>query len=250
MNAKITKTNHTYKWKDFRGFSILFDNGQSHYDDNLLSNHFEKSPDFYRTLFTVFENYSRKNKVLADDGKFMKLTFGSWHVTVWDGINHGNFHQLKKEDAFYFSRFINTLKYRDIHPDIRALIEKSIRWMNTTGEIRFKFRKLYNYENQVLVVSLKPADLDSLEKLHKIKLIRRNLNDYFEDNFGFATGKRYLPHSSLGYFVDEKYGKEFQKYQNGLNDILAESLAGKTLNFNKTGLFSFSDMVSFYKTGG
>jgi hypothetical protein len=246
MNAKISETDTGLKWSDFRGFSILFDNGKAHYIDNLLANNLENSNYFYIVLNDVFGDFAEKNEVLNNPRKFMQLDFRSWHVTVWDGINKGNFGLLNTDNDYYFSRFMNSLKYSDIHHDIRALIDKSIRWMNTAGEIRFAFRKLYNYENQVLVVSLKPADIDSLEKLHKIKLIRRNLNSYFEENFGFATGKRYLPHSSLGYFVEEDYGKEFRPNQDKLNSILEKALKGLTLSFSKVKLFGFSDMVSFH----
>ena len=247
MNSKIELKDSTYKWKKFPGFSLLFYAGDKNFNGNMLFNNLPQANSFYQILHKVFTDYASENPLLSDDSKFLNLDFPSWHVTVWDGINQANFSQLQREDLTYFSRFMNSLKYSDIHPDIRTLVEKSIRWMNSTGEIRFAFRKLYNYENKVMVVSLKPADISSLEKLHKIKLIRRNLNNYFEDHFGFATSKRYLPHTSLGYFVDEQAGEDFEPYHEELNSLLEKKLTNSKIAFNSVGLFGFTDMVSFFK---
>jgi len=247
MNSKISFENQEYCWKKFPGFSLLFCPNQDDFEGSLIKNSLLKNKPFYQTLYEVSSEFSKNNPILSNVNQFMGLDFSSWHVTVWDGINQGNFSQLKKEDKSDFSRFMNSLKYTDIHSDIRELIEKSIRWMNSSGEIRFAFRKLYNYENKVLVVSLKPADISSLDRLHKIKLIRRNLNNYFEDRFGFTMNLRYLPHSSLGYFVNEKAGKDFRPFHDNFNALLEEKLKNITLNFNGVNLFSFSDMITFNK---
>ena len=245
MNSKIIFENQEYSWKKFPGFSLLFSPETENINESLLQNQLSTSNSFYKILHSVSSDFMDKNPILSNADKFLKLDFSSWHVTVWDGINYGNYHQLKKEDKLYFSRFMNSLKYSDIHKDIRELIEKSIRWMNSSGELRFAFRKLYNYENKVLVVSLKPADISSLDRLHKIKLIRRNLNNYFEDHFGFATSMRYLPHSSLGYFVDKQAGENFKPYHDDFNSLLEDKLQNISINFNAIGLYSFSDMVTF-----
>jgi len=247
MNSKIIFENQEYSWKKFPGFSLLFSPEAKNFEGKLLHNHLSTTNAFYRILHSVSSEFINNNPVLSSADRFLKLDFSSWHITVWDGINNGNYHQLKKADKLYFSRFMNSLKYSDIHRDIRELIEKSIRWMNSSGELKFAFRKLYNYENKVLVVSLKPADISSLDRLHKIKLIRRNLNNYFEDHFGFSTSMRYLPHSSLGYFVDEQAGKNFRPYHDNFNSLLEEKLYNVSINFNAVNLFSFSDMVSFFK---
>ncbi len=247
MNPKIQKTERGFDWRDFPGFSIIFDNGEFNYKDNLLSNNAEKSLVFYKSLYAAFSDFAIKNKLLSDSEKFLPLDFSSWHVTVWDGINRGNFKNLGKQSSF-FSRFMKTLKYRDLHPEIRSLIEKSIKWINKAGPINFSFRKIYNYNNEVLVVSLKPADLSSLDRLHKIKFIRSNLNNYFEENFGFATSGRYLPHVSLGYFVTNDAGEKFNAYIQALNDNLAGALDGKVLSFSSAALFSFKNMVTFFKS--
>lgn len=247
MNSKIEIVNKEYKWKKFHGFSLLFSPKEGNFDGNLLSNKVANASPFHKTLHQVFKDFSSQDSVLSHTNKFLKLDFASWHITVWDGINGGNFDLLQNNDTHYFSRFMQSLEYSDVHHDIRDLIEKSIRWMNSSGQIRFAFRKLYNFENRVLVISLKPADLHSLDSLHKIKLIRRNLNKYFEENFGLPTGKRYLPHISLGYFVEEQSGKDFAFKHNELNTILEESLKGKTIDIDSVGLFGFSDMITFFK---
>jgi len=247
MNSKIELLNKEYKWKKFQGFSLLFCPKEDHFDGNLLSNKVSNANPFHQSLQKIITDFSSRNPILNDNSKFLKLDSFSWHTTIWDGINKGNFKLLKKSDTHYFSRFMKSLEYVDIHPDIRALIEKSIRWMNSAGEIRFTFRKLYNFENRVLVVSLKPADLISLDRLHKIKLIRFNLNKYFEDHFGLPTGKRYLPHISLGYFIDQQSGKDFAPYHYELNSILEKRMKGITMDLDTVRLFGFSDMNTFFK---
>jgi len=183
---------------------------------------------------------------LGDKNHCLKLPFSSWHVTVWDGINKGNFNMLKPNYQTFFERFMEG-RFDNQHTEIIKIIATSLRWMNDIGEIKFSFRKLFNFQNQVLVISLKPADIDSLDKLHKLKLIRNNLNKYFLNNFGFATCQRFLPHSSLGYFVDEKSGSDFSKNNQALDLELSKSLKSKTLEFNAYSLFTFKNMASFYK---
>lgn len=250
-NNKLSALN---KWATFKGFSILFDNPRESYtsaDNGLVQincNAKEKRTKFYTILHQSIA------KILPefpkDNTSFCPLPLSSYHVTLWDGVNHDNIDKLKPEFIESTKTYIEELPGSFCNQQaFHSIIKSSLAEINSTPDVHFMFDKLTIWKT-VLVARIKPANEVSLIALEQLKSIRLNLILDFKENFGNIFSERhmnYSPHISLGYFANPEYGGSIRKeILNNWTSIFMKQTKGITLRFSGAGLYGFSDMVTFF----
>ncbi|NOY09785.1 MAG: hypothetical protein GXP33_13190 [Spirochaetes bacterium] len=265
MDAKriITITNEKIAgfvpvWAPFKGFSLLFDNpgdSLSPMPDNsslykINCNRPAKSgaagdPELYK----VFSLSLNGIEQLLSRHLFCPLPYSSYHVTVWDGLNDGNVHQIKRSDRPDAEDFLRRLP-ESLLGSIRFTIRLSGDPLPVPMKsvITFKFKKLSIWGTNVLVARLEPADSASGKYLDNIKCERRKLIEEYRVRFGVKTSTPcYAPHVSLGYFINKEYAEStVHQTERWTNEFLKRT-TGKTISFSSNSLYGFLDMVTYFK---
>jgi hypothetical protein len=70
--------------------------------------------------------------------------------------------------------------------------------------LRFRFDRLVNWGNTVMVARLAPADEAASQALNELVEERRRLTARFQERFGIGPAESYTPHVSLGYFANRE----------------------------------------------
>ena len=241
------------RWADFRGFSLLFDNpgnGLSPFGDGLgkMVAPIETAPRlvFYKMLANaVSEIFGKAERQRYG---FCPLPASTFHVTVWDGLNAGNLHKVKTNEKERVKRFLSDLPHslRTESP-VTRWAEQSPLVSRSDWSITFRYKSLFNWDNQALVVQLLPVDNRSEERLSTLIEHRTVLSRHYQQHFGVPEPNPYTPHVTLGYFVNQSLANLTLPLMEKWRTILSELIGDLTITFPTINLYGFTDMVSFYR---
>jgi hypothetical protein len=242
------------RWAPFRGFSLLFDNpGQSltRSGDRLdLNCAVEADPElgFYRALRDSLDDLSPD--VLTNTYFFCPLPPASYHVTVWDGGNDGNVARVTSSQRPELEAMLAGLPGSLSRPNpmvemaVGSLLVRRGEW-----NLRFRFDRLINWGNSVLVACLPPVD-QSAETLNELIEERRRLSARFRERFGIGPSETYTPHVSLGYFANREAAQLSVPCLEDWNRRFAERMQGLTLPLSHVSPYGFTDMATFFRAAG
>lgn len=240
------------RWAPFGGFSVLFDNpgqGLTAVGRQLfLTSDVDADPalGFYRGLR---DNLARLGgDQLTNRYLFCHLPSPSYHVTLWDGGNHGNVgavlseHRQKLDDLLAGLPESLSLAHELISPVIDSAV------VGPLGEgLRFRYDRLELWGDVVLVARLAAADPESATRLDMLIAERRRLTADFRATYGIGPGDDYRPHVSLGYFADRELARRARSCLVDWEDSFSEPMAGQELFFAGASLYGFTDMATFFK---
>jgi hypothetical protein len=240
------------RWAPFRGFSLLFDNpGRSltPAGDRLdLHGEVEADPElgFYRKLRDSLERLDPG--LLTNTYLFCPLPPASYHVTVWDGVNDGNVARVSSSQRPQLEQWLAGLPRSLSEPnELIEMAGSSSLVRREEWSLRFRFDRLVNWGNTVMVVRLAPADEASSQALNELVEERRRLTTRFQERFGIGPSETYTPHISLGYFANREAAQLSVPCLEDWNRIYAEQMQELTLPFRRISLYGFTDMATFFR---
>ncbi|RLC61895.1 MAG: hypothetical protein DRI79_06165 [Chloroflexi bacterium] len=241
------------RWAPFRGFSLLFDNP----GDSVSS----MGRDWLKVDCSVDESedlqlYKGFAEFLNEIGRyrltntylFCPLPPYSYHVTVWDGLNDGNVQDVSADCHLRLKNFLKNLPGSLLtDKEFTNEVRHSPLITSTNRSIRFKFKRLAKWGNEVLVASLMPADQDSERELKRIVEDRKALSAWFRERFGVTMRSSYSPHVTLGYFANEEYAASATPEIDRWTESVKKRVDQLTITFSGISLYGFTDMVTFFK---
>jgi len=247
------------QWAEFRGFSLLFDNPFEDDDIGLSFGYiggllkvkcsmYNAKLKFYRVLKEGLDKISVE--LLTNTYLFCPLPPESYHVTVWDGVNHGNINDVNISDRMDLWDFLNRLPYSiNRSTDFTELIDSSS-LVKTIDPIRFRFSKLTRWD-KVLVARLETDDENSKYIFDQITMERCKLNESFGKRFGVKPSYvDYSPHISLGYFANSEKAEltapRIGDWTGEINKVMARE-DYPIISFRSISLYGFTDMATFFK---
>lgn len=243
------------RWREYRGFSLLFDNpGASLAADGGLLR-VACSPaaggvlDLYARLRDGLESLGRES--LRDQYGFCPLPPASYHVTAWDGVNDGNRDDLPAEARLEWADFLRGLPgtSRSAWPGFLHTVARSelVRW---TGSLSFRYRDLALWGNQVLVARLGPA-AGSERGFAELVLLRdalaRATAEVLGVSFGPKPDRPYQPHVSLGYFANETGASRALDCVGAWTEEFEAALRDSSVTYGSVNAYGFTDMASFFR---
>jgi hypothetical protein len=239
-------------WAPFRGFSLLFDNpGRSlARAGDLLDLHCQVESDpelgFYRMLRDSLQRLDLG--LLTNTYLFCPLPPASYHVTVWDGGNDGNvarvFTSQRPELEVWLADLPRSLSKPNelIEMTVSSFLARREEW-----NLRFRFDRLVNWGNTVMVARLAPADEAASQALNELVEERRRLTARFQERFGIGPAESYTPHVSLGYFANREAAQLSVPCLEEWDRTFSEQMQDLTLSFSRISLYGFTDMATFFR---
>lgn len=239
-------------WAPFNGFSLLFDNPGNSYAplsdapglEKINCRYEETETSFYRTLWDVVNGEEH----LAQECLLCPLPLHSYHVTVWDGINVFNMHKLPDQEREDAEALLKALPYSRLKENSLLLASDDNSGLFKSERIVFEFDKLENWNNNGVVLRIKPADSESAAIYNNIEKERARLNQHAQERFGIATATAVCkPHVSVGYFANKEQGAQSLEAVEQLNSVLENELKNQTIIFSSISLYGMTDMETFFR---
>jgi hypothetical protein len=243
------------RWAPFRSFSLLFDNPRhslTRSGDRLdLNSDLDADPElgFYRRLRDSLGDLGPD--LLTNTYLFCPLPPASYHVTVWDGGNDGNVDRVTGSQRSELEALLAGLPGSLSHPN--SLVEMAAASplvRRDEWNLRFRFDRLINWGNTVIVARLHPADEAAVETLNELVGERRRLTTQFSEVFGIGPSETYTPHVSLGYFANREAAQLSVPCLESWNHRFAEGMQGLTLALSRVSVYGFTDMATFFRATG
>jgi hypothetical protein len=244
-------------WAPYNGFSLLFDNpddGFSGLDDKL---YFGACPlkldnDLSNPRLALYQGFveglnSIDLSLLTNTYLFCPLPPSTYHVTVWDGLNDGNFN---------FGNFLNensseTERWHNFRSNLHRSLSE-IDFMNLDSlfgsplvqnqwDITFQFDTLHKWSSGMGIL-LKPADQQS-ERL--LKVIENHREELYKNFPVEIKNSEYAPHVTLGYFANKESAQLATPLITDWTKIFEETTKGLSITYNSIELYYFIDMITF-----
>jgi hypothetical protein len=112
--------------------------------------------------------------------------------------------------------------------------------------ITFRFGKLVNWDNMVIVC--KPDVIDSDRDVYnRIVEERKLLGNIYQERFGIPLNQEWSPHITLGYFANQEAASKSIMHIESWSDKFREKMDGLTITYKQIGLYGFTDMATFVK---
>lgn len=240
------------EWSQFKGFSILFDNPSDiliplDKDKNLkvlTCDKKSKELSLYQQLHDTLSLFPE----LSNTYLFCPLPFHSYHVTIWDGINDANIHDISYEHRFASEDLVKHLPHSLLQKNEFLSIDSEPLHIKMDNPIEFTFDKLVKWDNTALVARLKPANTHSEKVLHEIEQARKHLIKIYKDHIGIETcNVSYAPHVTLGYFANKELAELSNSRIEHWNKQFLIQTSEHTITFKSNSLYAFTDMATFVK---
>ena len=239
-------------WAKFNGFSLLFDNADNHLmpmakDLRKLDFALESNPDLRLFKMLADTVNSVGQQLLIHTYLFCPLPPSSYHVTVLDGLNEGNLHQVNDKHRPAIDDFLKNLPDSFLtNKRFNSIVEESLLLNRKDWNIQFKLDRLLNWGNQSVVASLLPvapysANYAAFVEEHRI------LAGKIRNEFGIHVSSDFYPHLTLGYFGNAQLAKIFTSQISEWTSFLKNEMAECTIAFNSISLYGFTDMITFFK---
>lgn len=210
------------EWAPFKGFSLIFDN-----------------PEPICTLYHELDKFVQENRQMLAPYTFCPLPMDSYHITLWDGLNDGNAGCLNVNDRSAFETCMRARDTNLLGPEVNIPMD---------CPMTFKVDRMTNWSNFVLVAQVVPADEDSHNVYNRLIQHRSELNDRYEEAFGFKpSSELYEPHISLGYFANGNKVEDSEEWIQVLNQTYLPGLMEYSITFESNSLYTFKEMAHFVK---
>jgi len=253
-NNKVRALGPPPSWSSFKGISVIFDNpGDSlvAVGEGLVRLTCRTSSDPRLRFYSTLEDAIGRLNVnwLSAEFDFCPLPSHSYHVTVWDGINDDNLASIVDLHRPTIQEFLEALprSLKEMPNELR-FVEQGWLLINDYGPITFRFKKLTNWGNKVLVVQLEPSNANSsTSKLDSIRASRQDLYRRLRQEVGIGSFQKYSPHVSLGYFANLEGGAKASSFIDNWTQEFKYDIENITITFDSMSIYGFTDMVSFYK---
>ena len=217
------------RWARFRGFSLLFENPPD-------------SP-LYRALRDGVAELSGDELLTAYGLRL--LPPGTYHVTVWDGVNDGNLPRIPPAPRAAWEAFLQSIPLPDFPDDLFLEIKTSELVLHPDWNLRLRCEQIENWSNISLVARLVPADAPSADALDRLIVARDALSALHDARFGVQPHPAYTPHVTLGYFANDTLAAAAAPAVARWNDTLLAKTAAHTLDVHRILPSVFTDMASF-----
>ncbi len=248
-------------WAPYNGFSLLFDNpdgGFSGLDDIL---YFGDPPmkldnDLKDPRLALYQRFADAlNSIdiepLTNTYLFCPLPPSTYHVTVWDGLNDGNFNfgNFLNENSSETERWDNFRS--NLHRSLSEIdfmnLEFGSPLVQNQWNITFEFDTLYKWGNSAIVACLKPYDSKSWHMLKEIENHREALYENFPKKITYS---KYVPHVTLGYFANKELAQLTTPLIADWVKIFEDATKGLSITYNSISRYYFIDMITFIIPGG
>ncbi|MBR9812307.1 hypothetical protein GYB61_00445 [bacterium] len=240
-------------WAPHAGFTLLFDNpdiadGGLRDDGHgqLLTCRYDKHADqaLYGALAAWMQ--AQNPAKLRRDLGFCAMPPSTYHVTAWDGLNVAVLPKANAETQSAMQPWFDDLPVA-APPDAVTSVRSTQAALNAMLPIRFAFDALRSSTGVGIVADLKPADAEQAERFAAFQAQRLARAEQHEADWGWAYTTPLEPHITLGYFPNADCGRAVEAQMLRWDDELRSTLDGLTLEFTQIGLYSFTDMVRFYR---
>jgi hypothetical protein len=251
-SGKIQVPGLETKWAEFRGFSLLFDNPdqeQTHKSvkHRKLESDVDSNPNlrFYQELRNAL--FELDLDWLVNKTSFCPLPPSTYHITVWDGLNDGNYDQVQpifqKDLTNFFSHLPGNMKKGE--PFLEPVCISSL-LDSESLTITFQFGQIVNWGNTVIVCR-PDILLEGTRAYDWITEERKGLSNIYLEQFGISMSKKWFPHITLGYFENQEAASKTKSYIDAWSDQFKERMEGLTITYNQVGLYGFTDMATFFR---
>ncbi len=247
-NAKVETLDPT--WTRFLGYSLLFDNpGRSlvsYRNSQLNSCNVDSSPEL-----TLYKELSQAVKEIdtqaAKEFGICLLPSSSYHVTFFDCGNQANAADAHAAAQPSLGHLLEGLphSWTEDHALVRPAAEKAAS-LSADLPISFRFSRLKNWSNVVLVAVLEPTE-DSSDRFQRIVEERALLSSDYLSSYGFGAGAKFTPHVSLAYFANPSGAENSMELCQELEGVLRRRTDGLEICFNSISAYAFTDMATFFR---
>lgn len=246
----------------FAGLSLLFDNPGYHSFSPLGSQLLRV--DCHDATDTNIALYSKLRSALQDAlltglqdrSCFVNVPINSYHVTVWDGLDEGNFEHIddSKIRTLVKTILMNLPSSLLYHNEILNFLE-SASFCNKRSTLRLCYSNIELCSKSVRAV-LRAADDESAAALQAIVNERIGLYDSLSRYLGYCRQSRdddmgwtvdYQPHVTLGYFGTPCDTTSLRYSIRQINEAFNRFLGNITIEFSTISLYGFLDMELFFK---
>lgn len=245
-------TNPKIGYRRFAGYSILFDNPG---DENYVAHAGRLQLVQNRPGANPFMDAATAGMTAIGEGVWeqhglLQLNPKSYHVTLWDGINHGNVQNVSEPHRLEAINFLHGIPFsiRSGKQMMRDAADSPLAaWR---GDMRYVFDRLAIIADYVLVILLKPADDRYAAVQRSVEHLRDDLYQIYDAHYGIGSAGSYMPHLSLGYFLRHADGRHSLDFVRLWNERLKEAFAERDhpqLGFQSASLYGFTDMENFYR---
>ena len=177
---------------------------------------------------------------------FCPLPSTSYHLTVWDGINDANLHEIAEPQRKEFAEFLLRLPQSAKFAPPNLIPPDAFDGVVVTDPVKFQFDGLSLWGDSVLVARMAPADEKSREVLTAVCGRRKHLDERLAQ-IGRPASLRYTPHVSLGYFCDPRGARLAASDLPQWENVFRREAAGCEQAFPSIGAYAFESMVRFTK---
>lgn len=242
-------------WAPYNGFSLLFDNpdsGFSGIDDKLYIGRcpLKLDNDLDNPRLALYQAFveglnSIDISLLTNTYLFCPLPPSTYHVTVWDGLNDGNYDLGTSVDAnsSEWERWTNFQEnlFRFAEKIDFLYLERGSPLVQNQWDITFQFDTLHKWSSGMGIL-LKPADQQSERLLKEIENHREELYKNFPVEIKHSE---YAPHVTLGYFANKESAQLATPLVSDWAKIFEETTRGLRITYSSIHLYYFINMITF-----
>ncbi len=231
-------------WTPFPGFSWLFSNPGASLrplsgQDGLTILHADLS-DPAHALYRELETFRDEIADLLGPG-FVPLPGSSFHVTLADGINVDNVGRLPSRWSGAFGRLFDALPGSCL--ELGGLVADGVE-RRLPGALDLELETLLVRKDAVLAAMLRPS-ARAAALYEEVSRQRARLDGELVESFGKPAAAAWRPHVSLGYFLPG--GAATAREQIDSINAAARERDWHPIEFGRTALYAFTDMVSFLR---
>ena len=182
------------------------------------------------------------NRLLLDYG-FCSLPYDSYHVTAFDVANLKDLErchaEVRDEMRMAFDVLPGLEGFRATFLSEAVLSElASAEW-----DLSFGYGGLCIWGG-VMVLLLAPLDEAAYGRFFEA---RTRLCRTYLEGFGVGGSEMYMPHLSLGYFLNHEASSSAAEKVPEWDTVLRSAVGDATVSFPRVSLYGFTDMATFFR---
>lgn len=240
-------------WAPHAGFTLLFDNPDVAHgglrDDGhgqLLACRGGDHP--VQSLYAALAAWVQTQNParLRRDLGFCAMPPSTYHVTAWDGLNVAVLPKAKPAVQTAVQPWFKELPAAPWPAAVQA-VAATRAVLDAVLPISFAFDALRSSTGVGIVADLKPADAEQAKRFAAFQAVRQAHATQHAAEWGWAYTTPLEPHITLGYFPNAECGRAVEARMEAWNAELESVLDGLTIEFSHIGIYSFTDMVRFYR---
>ena len=96
----------------------------------------------------------------------------------------------------------------------------------------------------MIAIRLQPQDETAFGRF---LAARATLSQSYRSKYGVGAGERYMPHITLGYFMNADGAERARPHAASWNETMGAIVDGAVLTFSTASLYGFTDMATFFR---